>query len=74
MTNLSDLLLTVFYRCVFQSKLGSLFRPMLPLTHIQEVEPPICSPKLPLSPQPEPEAKPELLPTTSLTSVNRDSL
>ncbi|XP_077944335.1 voltage-dependent N-type calcium channel subunit alpha-1B isoform X7 [Gasterosteus aculeatus] len=57
-----------------QSKLGSLFRPMLPLTHIQEVEPPICSPKLPLSPQPEPEAKPELLPTTSLTSVNRDSL
>uniref|UniRef100_A0A3Q1HDQ3 Voltage-dependent N-type calcium channel subunit alpha n=1 Tax=Anabas testudineus TaxID=64144 RepID=A0A3Q1HDQ3_ANATE len=34
-----------------QSKLGALFRPVLPLTHIQEVEPPICSPKQPFSPQ-----------------------
>ncbi|XP_068588558.1 voltage-dependent N-type calcium channel subunit alpha-1B-like isoform X4 [Cebidichthys violaceus] len=57
-----------------QSKLGALFRPMLPLPHIQEVEPPICSPKQPLPPQPEPEAKPAALPTTSITSVNRDTL
>ncbi|XP_031711449.1 voltage-dependent N-type calcium channel subunit alpha-1B-like isoform X6 [Anarrhichthys ocellatus] len=57
-----------------QSKLGALFRPMLPLPHIQEVVPPICSPKQPLPPQPEPEAKPEALPTTSITSVNRDTI
>ncbi|KAK9532840.1 hypothetical protein VZT92_010206 [Zoarces viviparus] len=57
-----------------QSKLGALFRPMLPLPHIQEVVPPICSPKQPLPPQPEPEAKPEALPTTSITSVNRDMI
>ncbi|XP_026195314.1 voltage-dependent N-type calcium channel subunit alpha-1B isoform X3 [Anabas testudineus] len=57
-----------------QSKLGALFRPVLPLTHIQEVEPPICSPKQPFSPQPEPEAKLEALPTTTTTSMNRDTV
>ncbi|XP_078126806.1 voltage-dependent N-type calcium channel subunit alpha-1B isoform X1 [Sander vitreus] len=57
-----------------QSKLGALFRPMLPLTQIQEVEPLICSPKQPLPPEPEPEAKPELLPTTTIISVNRDTI
>ncbi|XP_074474075.1 voltage-dependent N-type calcium channel subunit alpha-1B isoform X1 [Sebastes fasciatus] len=55
-----------------QSKLGSLFRPMLPLTHIQEIEPPICSPKQPFSP--EPEAKLQTLPSTSITSVHRDTI
>ncbi|KAM7369302.1 hypothetical protein PAMP_013581 [Pampus punctatissimus] len=57
-----------------QSKLVALFRPMLPLTHIQEVEPPFPSPKLPVSPQPEPEAASEALPTTTATSVNRDAI
>ncbi|XP_041815617.1 voltage-dependent N-type calcium channel subunit alpha-1B isoform X1 [Chelmon rostratus] len=62
-----------------QSKLGALFRPVLPLTHILEVEPPFSSPSQPLPPQPTPEAKPEPLPTTTITtttttatSVNRD--
>nr|XP_054600899.1 voltage-dependent N-type calcium channel subunit alpha-1B isoform X1 [Nothobranchius furzeri] len=39
-----------------QSKLGALFRPMLPFSHIHDVEPPVISPKqaIPL----EPEAPP----------------
>ncbi|GLD56698.1 voltage-dependent N-type calcium channel subunit alpha-1B-like protein, partial [Lates japonicus] len=60
-----------------QSKLGALFRPVLPLTHIQEVEPPICSPKQPLPPYPEPEAKLQAPPTTAITastSINRDTI
>ncbi|XP_056258885.1 voltage-dependent N-type calcium channel subunit alpha-1B isoform X2 [Seriola aureovittata] len=58
-----------------QSKLGALFRPVLPLTHIQEVEPPICSPKQPLPSVPEPEAKPQAPPTTTATtSINRDTI
>ncbi|KAM7393228.1 hypothetical protein PAMA_008058 [Pampus argenteus] len=57
-----------------QSKLGALFRPVLPLTHIQEVEPPFPIPKLPVSPQPEPEAASETPPTTTATSVNRDTI
>ncbi|XP_068429834.1 voltage-dependent N-type calcium channel subunit alpha-1B-like isoform X2 [Clinocottus analis] len=57
-----------------QSKLGALFRPMLSLTHIKEVEPPFCIPKQHLPPPPEPEAKPEALPTTSIPSVNRDTI
>nr|XP_033503026.1 voltage-dependent N-type calcium channel subunit alpha-1B isoform X16 [Epinephelus lanceolatus] len=57
-----------------QSKLGALFRPMLPLTQIQEVEPPFCSPKQPLPPKPEPESKPETLPSTTITSVYRDTI
>ncbi|KAF3702286.1 Voltage-dependent N-type calcium channel subunit alpha-1B Brain calcium channel III [Channa argus] len=51
-----------------QSKLGALFRPMLPLTHIQEVQSPVCSPKQPLPPQPISEAKPEALPTTTISN------
>ncbi|XP_069370208.1 voltage-dependent N-type calcium channel subunit alpha-1B isoform X3 [Paralichthys olivaceus] len=63
-----------------QSKMGALFRPVLPLTHIQEVEPRICSPKQPLPPQPEPERTPEVPPitaitaATSATSINRDAM
>lgn len=66
---------------ILQSKLGTLFRPVLPLTHMREVEPPFSSPKQPLPPQPEPEAKPEALPstttvtaTTTTTSVNREKM
>ncbi|XP_054875100.1 voltage-dependent N-type calcium channel subunit alpha-1B isoform X5 [Amphiprion ocellaris] len=57
-----------------QSKLGALFRPVLPLPHIQEVEPPFPSLKQPITPQPEPERKPEIPPTTTLTSstMSRD--
>nr|XP_020470735.1 voltage-dependent N-type calcium channel subunit alpha-1B-like isoform X4 [Monopterus albus] len=55
-----------------QSKLGALFHPVLPLTHIQEVEPPICSPKQFHPPHPEPEVKPQAPPTT--TSINRDTI
>ncbi|XP_045922259.1 voltage-dependent N-type calcium channel subunit alpha-1B isoform X3 [Micropterus dolomieu] len=57
-----------------QSKLGALFRPMLPLTHILEVEPPMSSPKQPLPPKPEPQAKLDTLPTTTTTSVKRDAI
>ncbi|XP_047425801.1 voltage-dependent N-type calcium channel subunit alpha-1B isoform X2 [Mugil cephalus] len=58
-----------------QSKLGTLFRPVLPLTHIQEVEPPMSSPRQNLPPQPEPETKPEAPPTTTTNTVNnRDSM
>ncbi|XP_024917791.1 voltage-dependent N-type calcium channel subunit alpha-1B-like isoform X6 [Cynoglossus semilaevis] len=45
-----------------QSKLGALFRPILPLTHLREVEPKTCSPKQPL-PAKEDE-KPAALPTS----------
>uniref|UniRef100_A0A674PPN6 Voltage-dependent N-type calcium channel subunit alpha n=1 Tax=Takifugu rubripes TaxID=31033 RepID=A0A674PPN6_TAKRU len=48
-----------------QSKLGALFRPMLPFTHIRE--PPLTSPIQPPKPQPEPETKPDTLATTSTT-------
>lgn len=54
---------------VVQSNLGALFRPVLPLPHIREVEPPFPSLKQPLSPLTEPEAKPEALPTNTTTSV-----
>ncbi|XP_058473605.1 voltage-dependent N-type calcium channel subunit alpha-1B isoform X10 [Solea solea] len=60
-----------------QCKLGSLFRPVLPLTHIQEVEPPTCSPKQPLPPQPSPVTQPLSPPTsttTAVTSTNKDSV
>ncbi|XP_036972795.1 voltage-dependent N-type calcium channel subunit alpha-1B isoform X3 [Acanthopagrus latus] len=68
------------------SKLGALFRPVLPLTHILEVEPPFPSLKQPLPSQPEPVAKPATLPSTAIataainaattiaTSVNRDTI
>uniref|UniRef100_A0A7N8XQE1 Voltage-dependent N-type calcium channel subunit alpha n=1 Tax=Mastacembelus armatus TaxID=205130 RepID=A0A7N8XQE1_9TELE len=52
-------------------KLGALFRPVLPLTHIQGVEPPICSPKQPLPPLPEHEAQPDAPFTSSCMSINR---
>ncbi|KAM9841004.1 voltage-dependent N-type calcium channel subunit alpha-1B [Aulostomus maculatus] len=60
-----------------QSKLGALFRPVLPLTHIQEVETLVTSPKQPLPSHPEPDAKPGAPHTTSgtsTTSVNRDTM
>ncbi|XP_074546394.1 voltage-dependent N-type calcium channel subunit alpha-1B isoform X4 [Halichoeres trimaculatus] len=62
-----------------QSKLGALFRPMLPLTHILEVEPPFPSCKESLSPQPQTALKPEALPImttaiTATTSTTRDTL
>lgn len=50
-----------------QSKLGALFRPVLSLTHIREVEPPFTSPKQPLPPGPE--AKPEALPSTAIVTI-----
>ncbi|KAM4528428.1 voltage-dependent N-type calcium channel subunit alpha-1B isoform 3-T3 [Odontesthes bonariensis] len=62
-----------------QSKLGALFRPVLSFTHIQEVVPPISSPKIPLPPQPEPETKPETPPapitnTTTGSPISRDTI
>ncbi|XP_069017525.1 voltage-dependent N-type calcium channel subunit alpha-1B isoform X4 [Embiotoca jacksoni] len=59
-----------------QSKLGALFRPVLPRTHIQEVEPPISIPKQPFPPQPELETKPQLPPITAITNstINRDTI
>ncbi|XP_035464086.2 voltage-dependent N-type calcium channel subunit alpha-1B isoform X2 [Scophthalmus maximus] len=62
-----------------QSKLGTLFRPVLPLTHLQHVEPPACSPKQPLPPQPQADAKPEAPPTsatitTAAAPINRDTI
>ncbi|XP_071395220.1 voltage-dependent N-type calcium channel subunit alpha-1B-like [Centroberyx affinis] len=50
-----------------QSKMGALFRPMLPLTHLQEVEPPFSTPKPPPPSQPDPEPQPEAPPTTTTT-------
>ncbi|XP_008302849.1 voltage-dependent N-type calcium channel subunit alpha-1B-like, partial [Stegastes partitus] len=57
-----------------QSKLGALFRPVLPLPHIQEVEHPFPITKKPITPQPEPETKLEIPPTTALTTstMSRD--
>ncbi|XP_063745485.1 voltage-dependent N-type calcium channel subunit alpha-1B isoform X2 [Eleginops maclovinus] len=57
-----------------QSKLGALFRPVLPLTQIQEIEPPFPIPKRPSPPQPEPESKPVALPCTSIPSISRDTM
>ncbi|XP_041666643.1 voltage-dependent N-type calcium channel subunit alpha-1B isoform X2 [Cheilinus undulatus] len=57
-----------------QSKLGALFRPVLPLTHILEVDPPVSSQKQPITPEPKPEVKPEILPTTCLTAATRDTI
>ncbi|XP_068190313.1 voltage-dependent N-type calcium channel subunit alpha-1B-like isoform X2 [Antennarius striatus] len=55
-----------------QSKLGTLFRPVLPLTYIPEVELPFLSPKQPLPPQTEPEAKAE--PQASITTSTSTSI
>lgn len=56
-----------------QSKLGSLFRPVLPFTHIQEIEPPFSRPKQVLSP--EPEKKPEASTVTNTnTLINKDTM
>ncbi|KAM6975193.1 voltage-dependent N-type calcium channel subunit alpha-1B isoform 3-T3 [Tautogolabrus adspersus] len=52
-----------------KSKLGALFRPVLPLTHILEVEPPVSSPKQPPTTQPEPEVKLVALPSTTITAT-----
>ncbi|XP_029921994.1 voltage-dependent N-type calcium channel subunit alpha-1B isoform X2 [Myripristis murdjan] len=58
-----------------QSKMGALFRPMLPLTHIQEAEPPISSPKPPSPSKPEPEPQLDVPPTTAITSLTtKDAL
>ncbi|KAJ8339448.1 hypothetical protein SKAU_G00362340 [Synaphobranchus kaupii] len=53
-----------------QSKMGSLFRPMLPLTHVQDQEPLLGNAKpQPTKPHPQPEPQPEApLTTTSLTN------
>ncbi|XP_042565276.1 probable voltage-dependent N-type calcium channel subunit alpha-1B [Clupea harengus] len=48
-------------------KVGALFRPMLPLTQIQE--PPVTPDKAPPAAQPDSLPQPEPPPTTSLTSV-----
>ncbi|XP_057674671.1 voltage-dependent N-type calcium channel subunit alpha-1B isoform X4 [Corythoichthys intestinalis] len=60
-----------------QSKLGALFRPILPLGHIKEVEPPLPSPKqlLPLHPESEAETSPlPPITTTATSSINRDTV
>ncbi|XP_072517638.1 voltage-dependent N-type calcium channel subunit alpha-1B isoform X2 [Salminus brasiliensis] len=49
-----------------QSKMGALFKPMLPLTHLHDQEPPIKSTKLPLRFQPDASPQPESPPTASL--------
>ncbi|XP_034096054.1 voltage-dependent N-type calcium channel subunit alpha-1B-like isoform X2 [Gymnodraco acuticeps] len=56
-----------------QSKLGTLFRPVLTLTQIKEVEPTFPFPKKPSPPQPEPETKLVALPSTSIPSISRDT-
>ncbi|XP_023816312.1 voltage-dependent N-type calcium channel subunit alpha-1B isoform X8 [Oryzias latipes] len=56
-----------------QNKLGALFRPVLPFTHIHASEPPMPSPKQPLPPQPEPVTKAEAPPTTPSTNADRTS-
>ncbi|XP_060791513.1 voltage-dependent N-type calcium channel subunit alpha-1B isoform X4 [Neoarius graeffei] len=48
------------------SKMGSLFKPMLPLTHIHEQEPSVKSAKLPPPPQTDSSPHPELPPTNPL--------
>ncbi|XP_075993878.1 voltage-dependent N-type calcium channel subunit alpha-1B-like isoform X2 [Genypterus blacodes] len=57
-----------------QSKMGALFRPMLPLTHIQEVEPPAPTPKQSPPPRPTPEPQPQAPPITAITSANRNAI
>ncbi|KAI4817195.1 hypothetical protein KUCAC02_009471, partial [Chaenocephalus aceratus] len=56
-----------------QSKLGTLFRPVLTLTQIKEVEPTFPFPKKPSPPQSEPETKLVALPSTSIPSISRDT-
>ncbi|XP_053705164.1 voltage-dependent N-type calcium channel subunit alpha-1B isoform X1 [Synchiropus splendidus] len=56
-----------------QSKLGALFRPVLPLTHIPEVEPPSPSPKQPSPPRIEPDPRIKESDTTA-TTTNASSL
>ncbi|XP_041825615.1 voltage-dependent N-type calcium channel subunit alpha-1B [Melanotaenia boesemani] len=64
-----------------QNKLGALFRPVLPFTHLLDVEPPIFNSKPPPT-QPEPETKPEVPPTTTIattttisdSSISRDTM
>uniref|UniRef100_A0A3Q0SV45 Voltage-dependent N-type calcium channel subunit alpha n=1 Tax=Amphilophus citrinellus TaxID=61819 RepID=A0A3Q0SV45_AMPCI len=55
-------------------KLGSLFRPILPFTHIHEVEPPFSSPTQALSPEPETKPEASRSMTTTNTSINKDTL
>nr|XP_061836742.1 voltage-dependent N-type calcium channel subunit alpha-1B isoform X2 [Nerophis lumbriciformis] len=60
-----------------QSKLSAFFRPILPLGHTQEVEPPIPSPKqiFPFQPESDPKTTSPLPPLTSTsTSVNKDTM
>ncbi|XP_051907015.1 voltage-dependent N-type calcium channel subunit alpha-1B isoform X4 [Hippocampus zosterae] len=60
-----------------QSKLGALFRPILPLGHIKEVQPPIASPEQLLPLQPESETKTSPLPpvaTATAILVNDDTI
>ncbi|XP_006803553.1 voltage-dependent N-type calcium channel subunit alpha-1B isoform X1 [Neolamprologus brichardi] len=56
-----------------QSKLGSLFRPVLPFTHIQEIEPPFSRPKQVLSPEPEKKTEASTATTTN-TLINKDTI
>ncbi|XP_061590464.1 voltage-dependent N-type calcium channel subunit alpha-1B [Cololabis saira] len=57
---------------VSQNKLGALFRPVLPFTHIHEVQPPISSPKPPSPPplKPELQQEPPAPRDTTLTQRN----
>ncbi|XP_037548002.1 probable voltage-dependent N-type calcium channel subunit alpha-1B [Nematolebias whitei] len=50
-----------------QSKLGALFRPVLPFSHIHNAEPPLSCPKPPAPPEPKPESQPEVPPVVSTT-------
>lgn len=52
-----------------QSKLGALFRPVLPFTHLHEPAPPI-KPALPPEPEPKTQAPPTF---TSSTATNVDA-
>ncbi|XP_076836896.1 voltage-dependent N-type calcium channel subunit alpha-1B [Brachyhypopomus gauderio] len=51
-----------------QSKIGALFKPLLPLTHLHDYEPPIKSGRLPPLCQMDAAAQPTLPPTTSLVT------
>ncbi|XP_035995934.1 voltage-dependent N-type calcium channel subunit alpha-1B isoform X4 [Fundulus heteroclitus] len=53
---------------ISQSKLGALFRPVLPFTHLHEAAPPVKPPPPP--PEPEPEPKPEPPPSTTSATMN----
>ncbi|KAM9322783.1 voltage-dependent N-type calcium channel subunit alpha-1B [Pholidichthys leucotaenia] len=58
-----------------QNKMGALFSPVLPFTHLHSPEPHVSTPKEPLTPQPGPEIKQEISPaTTTDTKVNRDAI